>query len=183
MLMSLSSHSTLVRLYQCCQTGYMYWCNVFSFKFFLSFMPMIFAPLYFRFQKRMYCALLKIHLKSHSISLSLSLILFSLSPSICIFLLFLSSLSLHISLSPSLIPPSPLSLSLFPLLQLYDLGSPSASSSTAPGCSLTDGNCMNMGVPVCGARGRCNGQWDSFSCQCGPGYTGIHCEDGMSLEN
>uniref|UniRef100_A0A673XXT8 Neural-cadherin-like n=1 Tax=Salmo trutta TaxID=8032 RepID=A0A673XXT8_SALTR len=61
--------------------------------------------------------------------------------------------------------------------KLYDLGSPSASSSTAPGCSLTDGNCMNMGVPVCGARGRCNGQWDSFSCQCGPGYTGIHCED------
>uniref|UniRef100_A0A8C7PBT5 Neural-cadherin-like n=1 Tax=Oncorhynchus mykiss TaxID=8022 RepID=A0A8C7PBT5_ONCMY len=61
--------------------------------------------------------------------------------------------------------------------KLYDLGSPSASSSTAPGCSLTDGNCMNMGVPVCGARGHCNGQWDSFSCQCGPGYTGIHCED------
>ncbi|XP_071199905.1 neural-cadherin-like [Salvelinus alpinus] len=59
---------------------------------------------------------------------------------------------------------------------LYDLGYPSESSSSAPGCSLTDGNCVNMGVPACGARGRCNGQWDSFRCQCGPGYTGIHCE-------
>uniref|UniRef100_A0A6Q2Y7V5 Uncharacterized protein n=1 Tax=Esox lucius TaxID=8010 RepID=A0A6Q2Y7V5_ESOLU len=61
--------------------------------------------------------------------------------------------------------------------KLYDLGSPSESSSSAPGCSLTDGNCVNMGVPSCGTRGRCNGQWDSFTCQCMLGYTGIHCED------
>ncbi|KAL0968484.1 hypothetical protein UPYG_G00267460 [Umbra pygmaea] len=61
--------------------------------------------------------------------------------------------------------------------KLHDLGSPSDYFSSAPGCSLTDGNCVNMGVPSCGARGRCNGQWDSFSCQCRPGYSGIHCED------
>ncbi|KAJ8002926.1 hypothetical protein DPEC_G00164040 [Dallia pectoralis] len=65
--------------------------------------------------------------------------------------------------------------------ELYDLGSPSESSGSAPGCPLTDGNCVNVGVPSCGTRGHCNGQWDSFSCQCRPGYTGIHCEDEVPV--
>ncbi|TRY91650.1 hypothetical protein DNTS_028323, partial [Danionella cerebrum] len=59
---------------------------------------------------------------------------------------------------------------------LYDLGSPAESSGSAPGCLMTDGSCVNMGFPSCGTRGRCHGEWGSFSCQCTPGYSGHQCE-------
>ncbi|XP_037346182.2 neural-cadherin [Pungitius pungitius] len=61
--------------------------------------------------------------------------------------------------------------------KLYDLGSPADSQSSSPGCLTTDGSCVNMGYPSCGHRGRCHGEWGSFSCQCVPGYTGHHCEE------
>lgn len=38
-----------------------------------------------------------------------------------------------------------------------------------------------MGYPSCGHRGRCHGEWGSFSCQCIPGYTGHQCEEGMPI--
>uniref|UniRef100_A0A3Q2X3E2 Si:ch211-186j3.6 n=1 Tax=Haplochromis burtoni TaxID=8153 RepID=A0A3Q2X3E2_HAPBU len=56
--------------------------------------------------------------------------------------------------------------------KLYDLGSPADSQSSSPGCLTTDSSCVNMGYPSCGHRGRCHGEWGSFSCQCIPGYTG-----------
>uniref|UniRef100_A0A3P8S899 Si:ch211-186j3.6 n=1 Tax=Amphiprion percula TaxID=161767 RepID=A0A3P8S899_AMPPE len=56
--------------------------------------------------------------------------------------------------------------------KLYDLGSPADSQSSSPGCLTTDSSCVNMGYPSCGHRGRCHGEWGSFSCQCVPGYTG-----------
>lgn len=62
--------------------------------------------------------------------------------------------------------------------QLYDLGSPADSQSSSPGCLTTDSSCVNMGYPSCGHRGRCHGEWGSFSCQCVPGYTGHQCEEG-----
>ncbi|XP_056317982.1 LOW QUALITY PROTEIN: neural-cadherin [Danio aesculapii] len=58
----------------------------------------------------------------------------------------------------------------------YDLGSPADSSGSAPGCVMTDSSCVNMGFPSCGTRGRCHGEWGSFSCQCIPGYSGHQCE-------
>ncbi|TNN58393.1 Neural-cadherin [Liparis tanakae] len=61
--------------------------------------------------------------------------------------------------------------------QLYDLGSPADSQSSSPGCLTTDSSCVNMGYPSCGHRGRCHGEWGSFSCQCVPGYAGHHCEE------
>lgn len=63
-------------------------------------------------------------------------------------------------------------------IQLYDLGSPADSHSSSPGCLTTDSSCVNMGYPSCGHRGRCHGEWGSFSCQCVPGYTGHQCEEG-----
>lgn len=63
-------------------------------------------------------------------------------------------------------------------IQLYDLGSPADSQSSSPGCLTTDSSCVNMGYPSCGHRGRCHGEWGSFSCQCVPGYTGHQCEEG-----
>ncbi|XP_023671737.2 neural-cadherin isoform X2 [Paramormyrops kingsleyae] len=60
--------------------------------------------------------------------------------------------------------------------KFYDLGSPADSQGSAPGCLLTDGNCLTMGYPSCGPRGRCQGEWGSFSCQCVPGYSGHQCE-------
>ncbi|XP_062318494.1 neural-cadherin-like [Osmerus eperlanus] len=60
--------------------------------------------------------------------------------------------------------------------QLYDLASPAESSGTVTGCSLTDASCLNIGVPSCGTRGRCLGEWSSHSCQCEPGYTGAQCD-------
>lgn len=74
-----------------------------------------------------------------------------------------SSLHLLLSISP---------------IQLYDLGSPADSQSSSPGCLTTDSSCVNMGYPSCGHRGRCHGEWGSFSCQCVPGYTGHQCEEG-----
>lgn len=64
--------------------------------------------------------------------------------------------------------------------QLYDLGSPADSQSSSPGCLTTDSSCVNMGYPSCGHRGRCHGEWGSFSCQCVPGYTGQQCEEGKA---
>uniref|UniRef100_A0A8C5H0I1 Neural-cadherin-like n=1 Tax=Gouania willdenowi TaxID=441366 RepID=A0A8C5H0I1_GOUWI len=61
--------------------------------------------------------------------------------------------------------------------KLYDLGSPADSQSSSPGCVTTDTSCVNMGYPSCGHRGRCHGEWGSFSCQCVAGYTGQQCED------
>uniref|UniRef100_A0A3B4A9P1 Uncharacterized protein n=1 Tax=Periophthalmus magnuspinnatus TaxID=409849 RepID=A0A3B4A9P1_9GOBI len=61
--------------------------------------------------------------------------------------------------------------------KLYDLGSPADSQSSSPGCITTDSSCVNMGYPSCGHRGRCHGEWGSFSCQCIPGYTGHQCEE------
>ncbi|KAG7473620.1 hypothetical protein MATL_G00097750 [Megalops atlanticus] len=60
--------------------------------------------------------------------------------------------------------------------KIYDLGSPADSVNSAPGCLMTDGNCVNMGYPSCGPHGRCHGEWGSFSCQCILGYTGHQCE-------
>uniref|UniRef100_A0A8C1KCP3 Si:ch211-186j3.6 n=1 Tax=Cyprinus carpio TaxID=7962 RepID=A0A8C1KCP3_CYPCA len=60
--------------------------------------------------------------------------------------------------------------------KFYDLGSPADSSGSAPGCQMTDNSCVNMGFPSCGTRGRCHGEWGSFSCQCIPGYSGHQCE-------
>ncbi|XP_066511028.1 neural-cadherin-like [Hoplias malabaricus] len=60
--------------------------------------------------------------------------------------------------------------------KLYDLGSPADSSGSSPGCLMTDSSCVNMGFPSCGTRGRCHGEWGSFSCQCIAGYSGHQCE-------
>ncbi|XP_030620846.1 neural-cadherin [Chanos chanos] len=60
--------------------------------------------------------------------------------------------------------------------KFYDLGSPADSFGSSPGCVLTDGSCVNMGYPSCGPRGKCHGEWGSFSCQCISGYTGHRCE-------
>uniref|UniRef100_A0A8C2GD54 Si:ch211-186j3.6 n=1 Tax=Cyprinus carpio TaxID=7962 RepID=A0A8C2GD54_CYPCA len=62
--------------------------------------------------------------------------------------------------------------------KFYDLSSPADSSGSAPGCLMTDNSCVNMGFPSCGTRGRCHGEWGSFSCQCIPGYSGHQCEKG-----
>uniref|UniRef100_A0A8C7X481 Si:ch211-186j3.6 n=1 Tax=Oryzias sinensis TaxID=183150 RepID=A0A8C7X481_9TELE len=64
--------------------------------------------------------------------------------------------------------------------KLYDLGSPADSQSSSPGCLTTDSSCVNMGFPSCGHRGRCHGEWGSFSCQCVPGYTGYQCEEEVA---
>ncbi|MEQ2276884.1 hypothetical protein XENORESO_013864, partial [Xenotaenia resolanae] len=61
--------------------------------------------------------------------------------------------------------------------KLYDLGSPADWQSSSPGCLTTDSSCVNMGYPSCGNRGRCHGEWGSFSCQCVAGYTGHQCEE------
>ncbi|XP_034151116.1 neural-cadherin isoform X2 [Esox lucius] len=63
--------------------------------------------------------------------------------------------------------------------KLFDLGSPADSVGSTPGCLTTDGSCVNMGFPSCGPRGRCHGEWGSFSCQCLPGYTGHQCEQDV----
>ncbi|XP_049326854.1 neural-cadherin [Astyanax mexicanus] len=60
--------------------------------------------------------------------------------------------------------------------KLYDLGSPADASGSSPGCLMTDSSCVNMGFPSCGTRGRCHGEWGSFSCQCIAGYSGHQCE-------
>ncbi|TWW67107.1 Neural-cadherin Cadherin-N [Takifugu flavidus] len=61
--------------------------------------------------------------------------------------------------------------------KLYDLGNPAESQSSSPGCLTTDSSCVNMGFPSCGRRGRCHGEWGSFSCQCVTGYTGQQCDE------
>lgn len=38
-----------------------------------------------------------------------------------------------------------------------------------------------MGFPSCGRRGRCHGEWGSFSCQCVTGYTGQQCDEGKDF--
>ncbi|KAL4613636.1 neural-cadherin-like [Arapaima gigas] len=60
--------------------------------------------------------------------------------------------------------------------KVYDLGSPADSQGSSPGCARTDGNCVSLGYPSCGPRGRCLGEWGSFSCQCLPGFSGQQCE-------
>ncbi|XP_060714973.1 neural-cadherin [Tachysurus vachellii] len=63
--------------------------------------------------------------------------------------------------------------------KVYDLGSPADSFGSSPGCSMTDRSCMNMGFPSCGTKGRCHGEWGSFSCQCIAGYSGHQCEQEL----
>ncbi|XP_024137074.1 neural-cadherin [Oryzias melastigma] len=61
--------------------------------------------------------------------------------------------------------------------KLYDLGSPAESSNALPGCSLIDDHCTNVGqLPPCGKRGRCHGEWGSFSCLCEKGFSGPRCD-------
>ncbi|XP_041123428.1 neural-cadherin [Polyodon spathula] len=60
--------------------------------------------------------------------------------------------------------------------KFYDLGSPAESLNSSPGCVVTDSNCVTMGYPSCGQRGKCQGEWGSFSCQCLPGFSGHQCE-------
>ncbi|TTA40571.1 Neural-cadherin [Bagarius yarrelli] len=60
--------------------------------------------------------------------------------------------------------------------QVYDLSSAAESMNSAAGCSLTDGVCMTTGGPSCGLRGKCLGEWGSFSCDCHPGYSGHKCD-------
>ncbi|XP_058848728.1 neural-cadherin-like [Acipenser ruthenus] len=60
--------------------------------------------------------------------------------------------------------------------KFYDLGSPAESLNSSPGCVVTDGNCVSMGYLSCGQRGKCQGEWGSFSCQCLPGFSGHQCE-------
>ncbi|GAA6074868.1 neural-cadherin, partial [Tachysurus ichikawai] len=62
---------------------------------------------------------------------------------------------------------------------VYDLSSAAESMNSAPGCSLTDGVCMTMGGPSCGLRGKCLGEWGSFSCDCHPGYSGHKCDNAL----
>ncbi|MBN3287600.1 CADN protein, partial [Polyodon spathula] len=62
--------------------------------------------------------------------------------------------------------------------KFYDLGSPAESLNSSPGCMVTDGNCVTMGYLSCGQRGKCQGEWGSFSCQCLPGFSGHQCEKG-----
>lgn len=38
-----------------------------------------------------------------------------------------------------------------------------------------------MGFPSCGTKGRCHGEWGSFSCQCTAGYSGHQCEQGKMM--
>ena len=68
-------------------------------------------------------------------------------------------------------------------IQLYDLGSPAESSNTLPGCSLIDDHCASMEQPPsCGKRGRCHGEWGSFSCLCEKGFTGPRCDQGKHVD-
>uniref|UniRef100_A0A8D0HKE9 Neural-cadherin n=1 Tax=Sphenodon punctatus TaxID=8508 RepID=A0A8D0HKE9_SPHPU len=60
--------------------------------------------------------------------------------------------------------------------QVYDLEHPAESLNSAPGCVLTDGMCQRAGALSCGAHGKCIGEWDSFNCDCFPGYTGLTCD-------
>ncbi|KAI1885496.1 hypothetical protein AGOR_G00204290 [Albula goreensis] len=60
--------------------------------------------------------------------------------------------------------------------QVYDLGHPSESLNSAPGCGLTDGACVTARGPSCGVHGKCQGQWGSFSCDCLPGFSGHKCD-------
>uniref|UniRef100_A0A3Q1BB62 Neural-cadherin-like n=1 Tax=Amphiprion ocellaris TaxID=80972 RepID=A0A3Q1BB62_AMPOC len=61
--------------------------------------------------------------------------------------------------------------------KLYDLGSPAESSSVLPGCALIDGHCTSVeALPSCGKRGRCHGEWGSFSCLCERGFIGPQCD-------
>ncbi|XP_042196330.1 neural-cadherin [Callorhinchus milii] len=60
--------------------------------------------------------------------------------------------------------------------QVYDLLSPAESLNSAPGCAVTEGNCLLAESPTCGAHGRCHGEWSSFTCECAPGYSGYSCE-------
>ncbi|KAG9342809.1 hypothetical protein JZ751_015681, partial [Albula glossodonta] len=63
--------------------------------------------------------------------------------------------------------------------QVYDLGHPSESLNSAPGCGLTDGACVTARGPSCGVHGKCQGQWGSFSCDCLPGFSGHKCDKGI----
>ncbi|KAF5905708.1 neural-cadherin-like [Clarias magur] len=63
--------------------------------------------------------------------------------------------------------------------QVYDLSSAAESMNSAPGCSLTDGVCVTAGGPSCGLRGKCLGEWGSFSCDCHPGYSGHKCDKAL----
>uniref|UniRef100_A0A8C2WX51 Neural-cadherin-like n=1 Tax=Cyclopterus lumpus TaxID=8103 RepID=A0A8C2WX51_CYCLU len=66
--------------------------------------------------------------------------------------------------------------------KLYDLAFPAESSNTVPGCSLIDDQCNNMEqLASCGKRGRCLGEWGSFSCLCEPGFSGPQCAHGKHM--
>ncbi|XP_067853677.1 neural-cadherin [Heptranchias perlo] len=60
--------------------------------------------------------------------------------------------------------------------KVYDLSSPAESLGSAPGCAVTDGNCLSRGFPSCGTHARCRGEWGFFSCECTPGFSGYRCE-------
>ncbi|XP_029447582.1 LOW QUALITY PROTEIN: neural-cadherin-like [Rhinatrema bivittatum] len=60
--------------------------------------------------------------------------------------------------------------------KLYDLEQAAESLSSVPGCAMTDGHCQSDGVPSCGHHGHCLSDWDTFTCECHPGHTGLKCE-------
>ncbi|NXC17943.1 CADN protein, partial [Corythaeola cristata] len=60
--------------------------------------------------------------------------------------------------------------------KVYDLEHPAESLNSAPGCVLTDKMCPSGGMASCGIHGKCVGDWDSFRCDCSPGYAGPACE-------
>uniref|UniRef100_A0A8D2N3X2 Neural-cadherin-like n=1 Tax=Zonotrichia albicollis TaxID=44394 RepID=A0A8D2N3X2_ZONAL len=60
--------------------------------------------------------------------------------------------------------------------KVYDLEHPAESLNSAPGCVLMDEMCQSGGMASCGTHGKCVGGWDSFHCDCSPGYAGLACE-------
>lgn len=63
---------------------------------------------------------------------------------------------------------------------MYDLENPAESLNSAPGCALTDGMCQRAGALSCGVHGKCIDEWESFTCDCYPGYAGPKCDQGMA---
>ncbi|XP_006274014.3 neural-cadherin [Alligator mississippiensis] len=60
--------------------------------------------------------------------------------------------------------------------KVYDLENPAESLNSAPGCALTDGMCQRAGALSCGVHGKCIDEWESFTCDCYPGYAGPKCD-------
>ncbi|NWX92829.1 CADN protein, partial [Nothoprocta pentlandii] len=63
--------------------------------------------------------------------------------------------------------------------KVYDLEHPAESLNSAPGCSLTDEMCQRDGPAACGTHGKCVAAWDSFHCDCSPGYAGPACDKAL----